>query len=222
MHYLKFQDILDGMLDRGIRVFNLNDIAKLMNKPRNYASLMVNKSKKVMTIENGRYYLKGADIYEIASNITRPSYVSLFSAFRYYNLTTQLPIRISVMTTKRHKSLKVEGYMIDFFTFSKDRFFGYFKERNAYIASAEKAILDSLYLNKVPFDEIKEAMDEGVREDVINVKRLKEYALCMHSKMLVSRLIMLMQALGMDTKDLHRFSSHRSPKILGYKRGKPI
>ena len=33
MHYTKFQDIIDGLLSRGIHTVSVNELAKLLDKP---------------------------------------------------------------------------------------------------------------------------------------------------------------------------------------------
>ncbi len=215
MHYIKFQDVIDNLLERDIRVFRTNDIAKLLNKSRAYASLISRKSKKIERAENGVYYLKGADINEIASNLIRPSYVSLLAAFRYYDLTTQLPVKITVVTIKRHKPLRIEGYAVDFVTLGRSRFFGYTKVGNSYLARVEKAFLDSIYLNAVPYGELNDALKEALDKKTIDIKLLKDYAISMHSKTIIDRLIVLLSALSIDTADIEKFASGRKAKMLG-------
>ena len=219
MHYRKFQDIIDLMLDRGIHVFNINDVSKLLNKPHKYVSLLINKNKKITKIENGKYYLRGADIYEIASNVVQPSYVSLFSAIRYYNLTTQLPVKSTVITLVRHKPLRIEGYSVTFVTFKKERFFGYNKAGNAYIATLEKTFIDSLYLNAIPYSELREALVDAISRNAINISILKDYATRMDSKVLISRLIILLNDVGIDTKDIKAKASGRNTNMLGVQQG---
>ena len=215
MHYTKFQDIIDELLARGIHSVSVNELAKLLNKPRNYASLLARKNKKLHRIENGRYALDGADIFEIASNIVNPSYVSLFSAIRYYNLTNQIPISIEVITIRRHRPLKTAGYTIKFITFKKERFFGYTKIGNTYIATAEKTITDSLYLNTVPYDEVKGALAEGIEKGLIKLDTLKKYAAHMDSKVVIDRMILLLNALGMNTDGLKQLTNKNKVSILG-------
>ena len=215
MHYTKFQDIIDGLLSRGIHTVSVNELAKLLDKPRNYASLLARKNKRLHRIENGKYALVGADIFEIASNIVNPSYVSLFSAIRYYNLTNQIPISIEVITIRRHRLLKTEGYTIKFINFKKERFFGYTRIGNTYIATAEKAIIDSLYLNTVPYDEVKGALTEGIEKGLIKLDTLKRYAIHMNSKMVIGRILLLLNTLDIDTNGLKQLTPKNKVSILG-------
>jgi len=89
-------EFIKFMLDRHMVVFGINDAIKVLNASRGYAKLFVLRCIKkgiVGRVESGVYYLKGyANEYAIASNIIKPSYVSLVSALAYYGLTTQIPV----------------------------------------------------------------------------------------------------------------------------------
>jgi predicted transcriptional regulator of viral defense system len=89
-------------------VFGLNDAIKVLDTNRSYAKLFLHRCMKkgaIGRVELGIYYLKAqANEYEVASNILKPSYVSMVSALAYYGLTTQIPHVIYVVSTKRQKS----------------------------------------------------------------------------------------------------------------------
>jgi hypothetical protein len=63
----------------------------------------------------------------------------------------------------------------------RERFFGFNRVQNTYIASIEKAILDSLYLNIPAFSYVKEAFDLSRQNSMLNLKVLREYAHRMNS-----------------------------------------
>jgi predicted transcriptional regulator of viral defense system len=155
-----------------------------MGKPKRYASKLLSANKEVERIERGKYYIKSGniDIYEIASQIVFPSYVSGFAALRYYSLVEQEIVKYTVVTIKRHKSLKVAGATIEFVTFPKSRFFGYNKNAGAYIATVEKAIVDSLYLRSPPYSYVSEALDNALRNGMLNANALRDFARKMGSK----------------------------------------
>ncbi len=220
MAYIKFQDIIDRLGDNGVKVFRINEIARLMNKSRSYISLLLSNNKNLNRIERGKYYVKGADIYEIASNVITPSYVSLFSALRYYDVTTQMPIKISVISTKRHTGINIEGYKLEFITLDRTRFFGYSKMGNVYIATLEKAFLDALYLNVIVYNELSESFGYALKNGQIKIELLKRYAGDMNSAALISRLGMIMEEFELDTHDLYASRSKRKVKMLGYRNSK--
>lgn len=219
MAYIRFQGILDRLLESNVKVFTIHEASKLLGKPHKYTSLILSRSDKLRRVERGVYFIKGADIYEIASNIARPSYVSMFSAISYYGVTTQLPVRMSVMAVSRHRQVSAEGYRIEFTTLKRERFFGYARAGNAYIATLEKAFVDSLYLNAVSYSELKDALGEALEKGAIRTDLLKRYAGAMKSRALISRLGVLLDDLRIDSDDLGGSRSMRKVGFLGY-RGK--
>ncbi len=135
-------------------------------------------------IERGLYFISssgGDDLYEIASQIVFPSYISLFAAFQYYSVTDQVIKKYSVISIKRHREINLGENIIEFRTMGRERFFGFNRVQNAYIASIEKAILDSLYLNIPAFSYVKEAFDLSRQNSMLNLKVLREYAHRMNS-----------------------------------------
>ena len=67
---------------------------------------------------------------------------------------------------KRHREINLGENRIEFRTVDRERFFGFEKIQNFYIASIEKAILDSLYLNKPAFSYVKEAFDVALHNSI--------------------------------------------------------
>ena len=177
-------EIIEMFKENGKRVFNLAEYATIANKSNTYSSLILAKNKNVKRIEGGKFYITETNIYEIASNIIYPSYVSLFSALRYYNLTTQIFNTIFILSPKSHKTIEVEGYKIKFIKIAKDKVFGYVNRNGVFIASIEKAIVDCVYFN-LPEEYIKRALIEA---ENIDYKKLFSYAYLMKSKVLLLRL----------------------------------
>jgi predicted transcriptional regulator of viral defense system len=177
----------------GSGVFSIDDAAFIIGKPKSYVSLFLSKNRHIGRIERGKYYIKGSNIYQIASNILFPSYVSLESAFRYYNLITQMPIEVQIISTVQHKNISVEGYRIKVVTFPKDRAFGYSNKEGVFVADVEKAIIDAVYLRR---DEqyINEAFENALNEQILDINKLKQYANQMRSKVLLKRILHLINA----------------------------
>ncbi len=199
MVYTKMQDILDDFASHGKRVFGINDVARIAGKPRSYVSKMLAANKKVKRIERGKYCLagsSGADIYEIASQIVFPSYISMFAAFQFYSITEQSVLRYSVMTIKRHRPVAVGENAIEFITIGKERFFGYKKTGEIYIALVEKAIIDALYMGSPPISYIEDAFSEAMRRNMIDENRLVDFALKMRSKTVARKVSKLLKANG--------------------------
>ncbi len=191
------QEVLDELALHNKTVFSIYDAARIMNKPTNYVSKLLSNNKKVRRIERGKYYLtdgRGINIYEIASQVVFPSYVSMFAAFQFYSVTEQFVVKYSVVTLKRHRPIIIENNAVEFIKIQKERFFGYKKNGNAYVATIEKAIVDSLYLGSPPFSYIKEAFAESLRRKIINVDLLVDFTLRMKTKATAKRVEMLLKS----------------------------
>jgi predicted transcriptional regulator of viral defense system len=203
MAYNSMHEILASLAAHNKRVFSINDAAKAMRKPKHYASKLLSSNKEVERIERGKYCIKSGntDMYEIASQIVFPSYVSGFAALRYYSLVEQEVVKYTVITIKRHKQIKVAGVSIEFVTLPKSRFFGYRRNGGAYIATVEKAIVDSLYMRSPPYAYVSEALRKALRNGVLNAKALKDFALKMESKKVV---IQVESLLGAEKVDLQK------------------
>lgn len=194
----KFLEILEGF-EKPVLTFN--DLIKILGK-HEYAKLFLFRAKKkgsLMRIEKGKYALKGVSTYAVASNIFYPSYISFLSALGYYNLTTQIPKEVFVVTLKQKKGIKFGDHSIHFIKFKPPRFFGFKKERVegkvVFVAEPEKCIVDSLFLIKYcPLSEILYAL-KNYRPDI---EKLLDYAWRMKSKALLKRLGYLLELSGVD------------------------
>ena len=170
------------------RVFILQDAIRVINKEEKYTSLFLSRLVKngfIKRIEKGKYYIVGTDIYTIASNIIYPSYISLFSALKYYGATTQNIVQMDVISTIRHKPIEdIEGYRINFIVLKRDMMFGFYrnKETGAFVAYIEKAIIDSLLFKNPSFSYIEESINLLKKLNLIDLTRLKEFASRINSK----------------------------------------
>ena len=168
---MKTTEFNDYLYRNNIHVFTIADAAKIIGKPKAYTSLFLFRNKSLKRAERGIYYTKEATEYEIASNIVYPSYISLISALRFYNLTEQIPNVIYVVTTKRHKPIEdLNGYVVEFRNIKKERMFGYRKVDGAFVADPEKAVIDMVYLNL-----FREYADEVLEGGKINLSTLSKY-----------------------------------------------
>lgn len=65
--FMRGLEIAEILQNYNKSVFTLKDIAKITGKPRKYLSLLLSKNKMFKRIERGKYCLKEASIYVIAS-----------------------------------------------------------------------------------------------------------------------------------------------------------
>lgn len=199
------QDILDELSGHGKEVFTINDMEKITKKPKKYISKQLSTNRKVISIERGKYFIDkgtGIDLYEISSGIVFPSYVSLFSAFQYYSITDQMVNTYSVISLKRHRKIIFGENILEFKTIGRERFFGYERVNNIFIASIEKAIVDSLYFNTPSFSYTKEAFSNATRRDAIDIDRLIEYSRKMNSLAVKKKVELLLNNAYPENKKL--------------------
>jgi len=116
------------------------------------------KAGKVYQLRRGLYAL--APPYQqtrphpflVANQLVRPSYVSLQSALAYYGLIPEYVPMTTSVTSARPQELDTPLGKFSFRRVKKERFFAFdFAElgegQEAYLATAEKALLDLVYLH---------------------------------------------------------------------------
>ncbi len=132
-------------------IFTPKDVERFLDISKQNAHRVLNNMREkdlVKRIERGKYTLKDSwkelDIYEIVPYIFKPSYIAFWSALHYHNMTDQVPRTVFLITTKRKKSLKLQGQKIRYVTIKKDLFFGYERFDKVVVSDKEKTIIDSL------------------------------------------------------------------------------
>jgi predicted transcriptional regulator of viral defense system len=187
-----FMRILQGL---ALPVFSTNDIIRILGKDENYTNLYIHRlvSRGVLNrVEKGKYCFVNEDPLKIASNLLYPSYISFLTALSYYNLTTQIPIEIQVVSYKQKKPLSYENQKIAFIKFKKNNIFGFRRDDGLLIAEPEKAIVDGIYLPKyLPITEIYSALQEGD----FNHEKLVNYIVSIESNVAMKRLGFILESL---------------------------
>lgn len=204
-------------------VFTPDEIQRILEweKRKIYNTLAQLKKKNIVkNVEKGKYILEGRDVFKVATELIWPSYLSFWSALYLYNLTTQIPRKVFVLTTKQKQSVKV-GEEIEFVKVKPKLFFGY-KREEYLIAEKEKAILDSLYLPKYAgdYEMIESCILEGWNE--IDKEKLVEYAIKIGNNSLISRLGFLIEKnrLKINKKLVKRLLAHKSKTYIEIFQGK--
>jgi predicted transcriptional regulator of viral defense system len=213
---MKTYSLIEQLARHNMKIFRLEDAAKITRKPTAYTSKLLSNNDHVQRIERGVYCITGRerpDVYEIASSIVYPSYVSMFSAFQYYGLTEQGIVKHSVVTIKRHKKLSFEDYTIKFFAIHTSRFFGYKREGSVFIATPEKAIIDALYFNEPYYSYVQDVIDNAIKRKIIDIRKLKDYAVKMRVKSLFNKLGFLLEKNGISSEDLLKFRNKNIVKL---------
>lgn len=191
-------------------LFTINDFIKITKSKPEYARTHLYRLKKegiVFQIERGKYTAHD-DPMVYASHIRVPSYISFWTAIRYYDLTEQLPNDIMIASSRSKKMILPAATRIRFFKlkhlwgYKKDRYRGF----DIFIAEKEKCIIDCLLIKNLPFDEVAKAI-KAVSE--IDKEKLTDYAIRTGNRALMKRLGFLLEHSGFKTdKLLNRIGSN--------------
>lgn len=216
---MKSEEFLNALHGLGTRVFTSADAARTLGKGTKYTALFLRRLSdrgRIWRIERGKYYVSGASVYAVASNILRPSYVSLFSAFRFHGITTQNVSAIDIIALREHPEVRgIEGMSAKFTRLDRRRFFGFYRDREtgAFVARVEKAIVDSLYLRNPPLEYVIEALSSAREDDKLDDEALAQFALRMDSAVLLTRLGGAARAAGIENEGLYEAIGHGSVRV---------
>jgi predicted transcriptional regulator of viral defense system len=85
--------------------------------------------------------------FSLANLVQVPSYISLATALEYYEATTQvLRNFFESVAVKRTKEININGYVFRYTKINSSLYFGFKKEKDFFIATPEKALIDACYL----------------------------------------------------------------------------
>lgn len=200
-------------------LFTLNQLSLITNYKKSYLKVLVNrlvKKKILFKIERGKYTVY-SDPLIFSSHIVQPSYLTLWTALRFYDLTTQLPREIFVAYKRRKKTINFQKTKINFvclapWGFGKKNYQGL----EIFVAEKEKLFLDILAAGITPWSEIDELMEK------IDDKKLIEYALKTKNKSLIKRAGFILEEYGCRADKLGKFVDNNYVYLVkkGRKRGK--
>lgn len=151
MNYLKFREKLLPMGVFSISHINIFfpgfDKRRLVEwQEKGYIKKIINKWYVFSEID-----LSTESLYGIGNKIYTPSYVSLESAFRYYNLIPEGVFTTTSISTKKTTFFYSSIGQFSYRSLQSRLFFGYRINREGnfhfMIADLEKSLLDFLYLN---------------------------------------------------------------------------
>jgi len=87
------------------------------------------------------------DLFKISNYLQVPSYISFLTALSYYGVSTQIQRGfIESASTRRTRKFKIQSFLFNFYKIKKNYYFGFVKENDIFIATKEKALVDSVYL----------------------------------------------------------------------------
>ena len=160
MPVIKYKKIIEHIIRKP--VFTPEDMHN-EGMPKNYSKkllFMLAKSGKIKRIERGKYTALD-DPVAVAPHITKPSYLSLWTAMSIRNLTTQIPFAVEVVTSRKRFKGKIdfEGTPIVFHAVNPKMIFGYENiiwkgNIRIPVANKEKIVIDAIKIGSVPEEEI--------------------------------------------------------------------
>ncbi len=140
-------------------------------------------------------YTSSKDIFQIASNIYYPTYLSFLSASYRYGLTEIIPRKLLLASSKKYDLIEFNEYTIEFIQINA--MWGYHKEgegkETVFVADIEKLMIDAFLRPKCMgnFAEI-----ENIFRNAENVdqKKLKDYLIRLNSNKIFRQVGFMLEA----------------------------
>lgn len=181
MDYEKIQQLNEKLF------FTVEDAARVFSLKPESARVLCSRYRKrgiFIRIKNNFYVTEAGwsrygreDFFRIGNFLQVPSYISFLSALSYYGITTQVPRDYyESASVKRSIEFEAEGIVFAFRKIKREYYFGFEKKDGLFIATPEKALLDSLYLysfGKYPLD--TDALDPGKIDPGKIIKMMEFY-----------------------------------------------
>ena len=138
-------------------MFSVKDIAELLNIRESSARVTAHRyvhQGYLVRLKRDTYALTErwerageAEIYESANRLQVPSYVSFTTALSFYEITTQVQRGFfESAAMARTKEIEAGERHFRYLKLQNKLYFGFIKRESFFIATPEKAFLDSLYL----------------------------------------------------------------------------
>jgi predicted transcriptional regulator of viral defense system len=137
--------------------FGYQDIAKALGISDGSAKVTASRYAKkgiLLRVKRNMYVLRdvwnatGREEKFVLVNLGQvPSYISLMSALDYYEITTQMQRDFyESVAIKRTKEIYLDGSIFKYVKVNSALYFGFKKEKDFFIATPEKALVDAFYL----------------------------------------------------------------------------
>lgn len=139
------------------KVFSIEDVQILMGITRESSRVLCCRNVRsgfLVRLKNNMYVLQESwqhftreNLMRISNILQVPSYVSFMTALFRHGMTTQVPRNyIECAAVKRTREIEICKTIFQYHKLSKKYYFGFAFEDDLFIASREKAFVDSIYL----------------------------------------------------------------------------
>ncbi|MBL7078593.1 hypothetical protein ISS42_02970 [Candidatus Shapirobacteria bacterium] len=131
--------------------YSVADLEKVLDLERESLYVLLNRLVKkgvLVKLKKGVYQpaFQSPDLKKVANELYYPSYLSFESALSIYGIINQVPYVLTFATSRRSKKIELANTPVEYRQIKKDYFFGFQLKNGFYLAEAEKALLDQLYL----------------------------------------------------------------------------
>lgn len=151
MRYLELKKLKERLY------FTVEDLQELLGiatgSARNLCSrysqkgLFVRLKNNLYILEEKWSNLTREDFLKISNFLQVPSYISFMTALSLYEVTTQIPRDFfESASLKRSVRFDIRGVAFNFYKLKKKYYFDFIKKDDIFIATKEKAFIDSVYL----------------------------------------------------------------------------
>ncbi|MDH3259066.1 MAG: hypothetical protein OEM19_06345 [Deltaproteobacteria bacterium] len=135
--------------------------------------LLVRLKRNLYVLREKWKILEKEEKFILANLMQVPSYISLMTALDYYEITTQMQRDfIESVAVKRTKEKEVEYITFRYTKVSEDLYFDFRREKGFFIATPEKALLDTIYLSSLGRYSIDHASIDIGKLDREHIERL--------------------------------------------------
>ena len=158
------------------RVFGISPASAKVTASRYVRQGLLLRIKKNVYVRQDMWEASGIEEKFLLANLGQvPSYISLMTALEYYEATTQV-LRgfFESVATKRTKEIDLKGSVFRYTKVASSLYFGFKKEKNFFIATPEKALLDAFYLMSYGRYSLDISALDATRLDREEVKRLSK------------------------------------------------
>jgi len=137
--------------------FKAEDLADILGLRKSSSKVTCSRYVKkgiIMRLKKGYYILrerwdnlKREEFLILANFLQVPSYISFMTALSFYEITTQVQRGFfESACLKRSRAFKIEDTLFSFYKIKREYYFEFDKINDIFIASKEKAFIDSIYL----------------------------------------------------------------------------
>jgi predicted transcriptional regulator of viral defense system len=158
------------------RVFGINLASAKVTASRYVRQGLLLRIKKNVYVRRDVWDASEIEEKFLLANLGQvPSYISLMTALEYYEATTQvLRDYFESVATKRTKEINLKGSVFRYTKVASNLYFGFKKEKDFFIATPEKALLDAFYLMSYGRYSLDISALDATKLDREEVKRLSK------------------------------------------------